>query len=71
MSDRLCKNLPLLKLLYKASPRQRRVILQSASDQPILSLCEIALNVLHGNIPLNTNQFRRLKKKKTGDQIRS
>ncbi len=35
MSDRLCKNLPLLKLLYKASPKQRRVILQTASDQLI------------------------------------
>ncbi len=64
MSDRLCKNLPLLKLLYNASPKQRRVILQSASDQLILSLCEIALNVLRGTIPLNSAQFRRLKREK-------
>ncbi len=64
MSDRLCKNLPLLKLLYKASSKQRRVILQSASDQLILTLCEIALNVLRGTIPLNNAQFRRLKKRK-------
>ncbi|KAL0146560.1 hypothetical protein M9458_058191 [Cirrhinus mrigala] len=49
---------------YQASPKQRRVILQSASDQLILSLCEIALNVLHGTIPLNTSQLRRLKKRK-------
>ncbi len=68
MSDRLCKNLPLLKLLYKASPKQRRVILQTASDQLILSLCEIALNVLRGTIPLNTTQYRRLKKRK--DEIK-
>ncbi len=68
MSDRLCKNLPLLKLLYKASPKQRRVILQTASDQLILSLCEIALNVLRGTIPLNTIQYRRLKKRK--DEIK-
>ncbi len=64
MSDRLCKNLPLLKLLYKALSKQRRVILQSASDQLILTLCEIALNVLRGTIPLNNAQFRRLKKRK-------
>ncbi len=64
MSDRLCKNLPLLKLLYKASLKQRRVILQSASDQLILTLCEIALNVLRGTIPLNNAQFCRLKKRK-------
>ncbi len=64
MSDRLCKNLSLLKLLYKASPKQRCIILQSASDQLILSLCEIALNVLRGTIPLNSAQFWRLKKRK-------
>ncbi len=64
MSDRLCKNLPLLKLLYKASPGQRSVILQSASDQLILALCEIALNVLRETIPLNNSQFRRLKKRR-------
>ncbi len=64
MSDRLCKNLPLLKLLYKASPKQRSVILQSASDQLILALCEIALNVLRRTIPLNNSQFQILKKRK-------
>ncbi len=64
MSDRLCKNLPLLKLLYNASSKQWSVILQSASDQLILTLCEIALNVLRGTIPLNNAQFRRLKKRK-------
>ncbi len=37
MSDRLCKNLPLFKLSYKASPKQRSVILQTASDQLILT----------------------------------
>ncbi len=34
------------------------------SDQLILTLCEIALNVLRGTIPLNNAQFRRLKKRK-------
>ncbi len=64
LSDRLCKNLPLLKLLYKASPKQRRVILQWASDQRILVLYEIYLNVLQSTIPLNSTQFQRLKKRK-------
>ncbi len=35
MSARLCKHLPVLKLLHKASPKQRRLILQSASDFPL------------------------------------
>ncbi len=69
MSDRLCKNLPLLKLLYKASSKQRRVILQSASDQLILTLCEIALNVLRGTIP-KQRTIPKIKKEKRGNQIR-
>lgn len=64
MSVRLCRNLPLLKLLYKATPKQRRAILQSSSDELILTLCEVALNVLHGTIPLTANQHQKLKKRK-------
>lgn len=65
MSDRLYRNLSLLKLLFKAKPAQRRVILQTASNELILTLCEIAFNVLNGTIPLTTKQYRSLKKKKS------
>lgn len=64
MSDRLCRNLPLLKLLLKSSPKQRRVILQSATDDFVVALCELALNLLHGHIPLKHVQYQKLKKKK-------
>ena len=64
MSDRLYRNLPLLKLLFKAKPAQRRVILQAASNELILTLCEVALNILKGTIPLTTTQYHVLKKKK-------
>lgn len=64
MSDRLCKQLPLLKLLHKAKPKQRRLILQSASNELILALCELALNILYGTIPLDPGQYRKLKRRK-------
>ncbi len=40
------------------------LILQSASDEFILSLCEVALNILYGTIPVNLQQYRKLKKRK-------
>ena len=55
----------LLNLLFKAKPLQRRLILQSASDELILTLCEVALNILRGTIPLTKAQYRKLEKKKT------
>lgn len=51
-------------MLHKSSPKQRRLILQSASDELILALCELALNILHGVIPINRQQYRKLKKKR-------
>lgn len=65
MSDRICRNLPLLKLLLKAKPLQRRIILQTASNDLILMLCEVALNVLNGSIPLTPKQYRVLKRNKS------
>lgn len=65
MSGRLLRNHSLLKLLLKATPKQRRVILQAATDEFILCLCELALNVLHGNIPLTQQQHQKLKRNRT------
>ncbi len=54
MSDRLCKNLPLLKLLYKALPKQRSVIF---SGGPLSALtCCVNVRLLSGdrkNIAVN------------------
>lgn len=64
MSSRLQRNLSLLELLHKSTPSVRRVIIGKASPDFINAICEIALNVLKGNLPLNTSQYRRLQKKK-------
>ena len=65
MSGRIRRNLTLLKSILKAKPLQRRLILQSASDELILTQCEVALNILRGTIPLTKAQYRKLEKKKT------
>ncbi len=65
MSAKLCKHLPLLKMLHKATPKQRRLILQSSSDKLILTLCEVALNILYGMIPINRQQYQKLKRRKS------
>ena len=64
MSSRVQRNLPLLEMLYKATPGVRRVIVCGSSTDFIDALCEIALNVLRGNIPLTDKQYAQLKKKK-------
>lgn len=64
MSSRMQRNLALLELVYKSSPSVRRVIVNNAGSDFINALCEIALNVLRGNIPLSDKQYNQLKKKK-------
>lgn len=64
MSLRMRRNLAMLEMLYKAQPGMRRLIVCNASADFINALCEIALNVLRGNIPLNTKQYKQLKRQK-------
>lgn len=64
MSSRMQRNLALLELSYKSPPSVRRVIVGHSSADFINALCEIALNVLKGNIPLNDKQYKQLKKPK-------
>lgn len=64
MSERVYNVLPRLKQLIRGSPGQRRDILHTASDELIQALCEIALNILRGNIPLTGKQIAKLKKQK-------
>ena len=64
MSLRMRRNLALLETIYKSTPRVRKVIVSKANPDFINALCEIALNVLRGNIPLTDKQYTVLKKKK-------
>lgn len=64
MSDRLRRNLTLLKMLVTASPQHRKAILCTASDDLVAAISEIALNTLKGNVPISERQFQVLKKKR-------
>lgn len=59
--NRLKQNITYIDILAKAKPKQRSAILQNAEKDLIICLCECALNILNGNVPLNSKQFSRLK----------
>ena len=64
MSARIKRNAPLLTALYHATPKKRKDILSHGSPDFIQTLCEIALNLLKGNIPLSPSQLKKLKRQK-------
>lgn len=64
MSRRLKKNIPFLHALAKGSQPQRKGILQGAKKDLLETICECALNVLHGNVPLSSSEKRKLKSHK-------
>lgn len=58
------RNAPLIRALYYATPQKRREILSYASPDFVQALCEIALNVSKGNVPLSSSQYKKLKSQK-------
>src|ERR1043165_8545383 len=80
MSTRLMKNFGELKLLKEASPQMRKKILLNCKKTLLCCLCECALNVLKGNVPLKKSQksklsrfkhkLRKLTSKKTRERIK-
>ena len=49
-------------LLTRSSAKRRKVLLRQASKKELTALFEICLNIIKGNIPLNSTQFKKLKK---------
>lgn len=62
MSQRFRRNSAQLKQLYKASPKNKKKIISTASGDFMGALSDCACNVLKGNVPLTTKQFNQLKK---------
>ena len=54
----------ILSAICHADKRQRVAILKSSDHNIIRCIFECALNILKGNIPINTNQVTKLKKYK-------
>ncbi len=62
MSKRLRKNFELLKILKKAKPNQRKILLESAENDLIYCLCECIDNVLRGNVKITAAKKKELAK---------
>lgn len=56
------KNATILAALLHLNSKQQKQIISSADKDTILSICEIALNILHGNVDLSDSQKQKLYK---------
>lgn len=65
MSERVKRNLQVLRAVALMKPKQRKLILKAADKELIQSLCECALNLLRGNIKIDTNKKVKLSRFKT------
>ena len=65
MSSLLQKNIPFIILVTSGDKKQTRAILSTVTDIQIRVLSEVAVNTLHGNIPLTIKSRDILKKHKT------
>ena len=60
MMSQCKKHADILKVLLKANRKQRKAILQVADRDWIDAICECALNLLAGNVPLSTSQKKKI-----------
>ena len=60
MSKRIRSNLPYLQVLAKSKPKIRKVIIEHGPSDVMLCICECAVNVLKGTVPISASQKRRL-----------
>ena len=60
MSARMKRNWDLLRVLQKAPKAQRDAIIRSSSDDLVLAICEIIVNVLNGTVRLTPAQRKKL-----------
>lgn len=56
MSDRAKDLLPLLTILTKVKPRQRKALLGMCSNDQVRAMEEIALNIVKNTTPLSRHQ---------------
>ncbi len=60
------KHALMLQVLNKAKPALVKKIVQTADRGLIHTLCECALNLIKGNVPITPVQKRKLRRHKTG-----
>lgn len=65
MAPRVQKHRAVLQVLQNAKPSLRKAIIQASDKDLVYSLCEIADNLLRGNIPLTDTQKSKLQRYRT------
>ena len=65
MSANLKKNWCFIQLLTSTTVQQKLALLKTLTDDQVLVLCEIVLNILQGQLYVPADTVRRLKKHKT------
>ena len=63
MTQRMKKNISYLKFLQQCSPSERKQLLKVARPEAVNTICDCIANVVHGNIPINSAQKSKLKRK--------
>ena len=66
MTSRLKKQAHTLKFMANARPNVNKALVQTADRDLVECLCECALNVLKGTVPLTPTQKRKLARHKQG-----
>lgn len=61
MSHLLGRNIEFLEKLNTASPDEAKLILEQASEDNILALTELALNLLKGKLDISLDTYLKLK----------
>ena len=64
MSERVRRNVGDIKRLRRMNNKSRKNFLKHCSSDLIDCLCECSQNLLHGNVPVTSAQFKKLKKYK-------
>lgn len=64
MSDLMKEQLCFLRLFVQTTPRQRKVLLDTATPLQLKALSEIAHNITKGNVTLTTSEQTQLKRDK-------
>ena len=62
MSKRIKAQQPFLHLLARSGPQRRKSLLKQATKDELSSLFEICLNILKGNIPLDSKTYKKFKR---------
>ena len=50
----------MLQVLYKTTPKKRKHMIESLSDDTGNALCECACNIKSGNAPITAQQYKSL-----------